>query len=140
MKLRKTFLLLPLAWVACTAADAAVTAAPKPLPKSLKKAMKDIEEDWHCIEQALDSDPTKDLQSLATAAVRCAEVMKLAYDPFEDKEVPDFAKLAREAEAGLQEFAKAAAAGDGETVRKLGTTLHKQHCVRCHDAVEEVHG
>ena len=66
--------------------------------------------------------------------------MKLAYDPFEDKEVPQFATYAREAEAALKAFGAAAAKGAADQVKELGKTLQSQHCARCHDAVEKVHG
>ncbi|MFO1076800.1 MAG: hypothetical protein U1E73_03640 [Planctomycetota bacterium] len=131
------------------AAPAPVAAPPAPvvaepaaaqLPKSLKSAMKGIEDDWHVIEKALEGDPSGELPAIAAAATRCAGVMKLAYDPWEDKEVPDFAKFAHEAESALLDFAKAAGAGDAATVRELGKTLQPNHCARCHDAVEEVHG
>jgi hypothetical protein len=122
--------------VAPVAPVAVATEAPK--PKSLKAAMEGIEEDWHLLEKQVVQ--ASDLPATAAAAERIAKVMHLAYDPWEDKEVPDFGKLAREAEAAFLELAKKAAAGDAEAVKAMGKTLQLQHCARCHDAVEAVHG
>lgn len=108
-------------------------------PKSLKSAMKGIEDDWKMIEKGLES-ATPELGAMAKAAERVAAVMKLGYDPFEDKEVPNFAKLARESEAAFLDLAKKAAAGDAAGVKAMQKTLQPQHCARCHDAYEEVHG
>ncbi|MFN7672495.1 MAG: hypothetical protein ACK5S5_18925 [Planctomycetota bacterium] len=118
-----------------TPATATTTAA----PKSLKSAMQGIEDDWKQIEQGLAA-ATADLPAMAKAAERVAAVMKLGYDPFEDKEVPNFAQLAREAEAAFLDLAKKAAAGDAAGVKAMAKTLQPQHCARCHDAYEEVHG
>lgn len=122
------------------AAAGASTPAPAAAPKNLKSAMKGIEDDWKRIEAGLASNPASDLAAMAAAAQRVAAVMKLAYDPWEDKEVPDFGKFAREAESALLELAKKAGAGDAAAVKELGKTLQPQHCARCHDAVEAVHG
>ncbi|MFM1871354.1 MAG: hypothetical protein RL398_776 [Planctomycetota bacterium] len=124
-----------------TAAQPVVAAAVAPVFKSLKSAMKSMDDDWKAVEKAIESDlQGTDLAALAKSAAHVSAIMKLAYDPFEDKEVPDFAKLAKEAEAGLMDFAKAAEAGDLAKLRELGKKLQSQHCARCHDAVEEVHG
>ena len=45
--------------------------------------------------------------------------MKLAYDPWEDKEVPNFGQLAREAEAAFLDLAAKAAAGDATAVKAM---------------------
>ncbi len=118
---------------------APVAAAPTAAPKSLKSAMKGIDDDWKQIEQGLAA-ATADLPAMAKAAERVAAVMKLGYDPFEDKEVPNFAQLARESEAAFLDLAKKAAAGDAAGVKAMAKTLQPQHCARCHDAYEEVHG
>lgn len=121
------------------AAPPAPPTAPVAKPKSLKKAMQAIEDDWHHIEGLL-ADPAKDLPGLAAAATRVAAAMKLGYDTFEDKEVPDFAQLAKAAEAALLDLAQKATAGDHDAIKAMRPTLQPQHCARCHDAVEEVHG
>ncbi|MBM3961228.1 MAG: hypothetical protein FJ306_04905 [Planctomycetes bacterium] len=120
------------------AAQPAAPSAPA-APKSLKSAMKGIEDDWKQIEHGLAA-ATADLPAMAKAAERVAAVMKLGYDPFEDKEVPNFAQLARESEAAFLDLAKKAAAGDAAGVKAMAKTLQPQHCARCHDACEEVHG
>ncbi len=109
-------------------------------PKTLKAAMKGIEDDWKGLEKALEAGANADLKAVAGAAQRIAAVMKLAYDPWEDKEVPNFGKLAHEAEDAFLELVKKAKAGDAAGVQELGRTLQPQHCARCHDAVEQVHG
>lgn len=134
----------PAAPIATVAATPAATPAPTPAtataaPKSLKSAMKGIDDDWKQIEQGL-AGATADLPAMAKAAERVAAVMKLGYDPFEDKEVPNFAQLARESEAAFLDLAKKAAAGDAAGVKAMAKTLQPQHCARCHDAYEEVHG
>jgi hypothetical protein len=111
-----------------------------PSKKPLKTAMKSIEEDFKLIEKAIETGSLGDSKALAAAAEKCAAVMKLGYDKYEDKEVPDFAKFARESEAALKVFAQEAAQGHADTVKQLGKTLQAQHCARCHDAVEKVHG
>lgn len=127
----------PAAAPAAVAATATATATAT--PKSLKSAMKGIEDDWKLIEKGLEA-ATADLPAMAKAAERVAAVMKLGYDPFEDKEVPNFAQLARESEAAFLDLAKKAAAGDADGVKAMVKTLQPQHCARCHDAYEEVHG
>ena len=122
------------------AGSPAATTAPAGVPKSLKAAMEGIEEDWKAIEKAIETGALGDGKALGASAERCAAVMKLAYDPFEDKDVPQFATYAREAEAALKAFGAAAAKGAADEVKELGKTLQSQHCARCHDAVEKVHG
>ena len=123
---------------AATAATAvATTNATK--PKDLKSAMKGIEDDWKLIEAGLEA-ASADLPAMAKAAERVAAVMKLGYDPFDDKEVPNFAQFARESEAAFLDLATKAAAGDAAGVKAMGKTLQPQHCARCHDAYGEVHG
>lgn len=126
--------------VAQPAPVAAPVATGSAAPKSLKAAMEGIEEDWKAIEKVIETGSLGDGKAVAAAAERCAAVMKLACDPFEDKEVPQFATYAREAEAALQAFGAAAAKGAADQWKELGKTLHTQHCARCHDAVEKVHG
>jgi hypothetical protein len=110
------------------------------LPKDLKAGMKAIEEPWKVLEEGQKQSEGLDLAAMATAADACAFAMHLAYDPYEDKEVPNFAQFAREAEAALQKMAAAARAGRAAAVRELGKSLQEQHCARCHDAVEEARG
>ncbi len=119
------------------AGEAAVAAAAQ---KTLKSAMKGIEEDFKLIEKAIESGSLGDAKGLGAAASRCAAVMKLGYTTFEDKEVPNFATYSREAEAALSKFSEAATQGQTDKVMELGKTLQVQHCARCHDAVEKVHG
>lgn len=129
----------PIAPVAAVPAATPTPATTTAAPKSLKSAMQGIEDDWKQIEQGLAA-ATADLPAMAKAAERVAAVMKLGYDPFEDKEVPNFAQLARESEAAFLDLAKKAAAGDAAGVKAMAKTLQPQHCARCHDAYEEVHG
>ena len=153
-----TALLAAFAVVACssqdsqangTSAQAPVTAtataavAVAPAPTTLKAAMKAIEDDWKKVEAAIDQlkkGTEPDLAATEAAARRVAQAMHFAYDPFEDKEVPNFAVMAKEAEAALNAFADGAKNGKKDALQELGKTLQDQHCARCHDATEEAKG
>jgi len=153
-----TALLAAFAVVACssqdsqangTSAQAPVTAtataavAVAPAPTTLKAAMKAIEDDWKKVEAAIDQlkkGAEPDLAATEAAARRVAQAMHFAYDPFEDKEVPNFAVMAKEAEAALNAFADGAKNGKKDALQELGKTLQDQHCARCHDATEEAKG
>jgi hypothetical protein len=153
-----TALLAAFAVVACssqdsqangTSAQAPVTAtataavAVAPAPKTLKAAMKAIEDDWKKVEAAIDAlkkGTEPDLAATEAAARRVAQAMHFAYDPFEDKEVPNFAVMAKEAEAALNAFADGAKNSKKDALQELGKTLQEQHCARCHDATEEAKG
>lgn len=130
-----------------TAAPAPVVAAPVVVAPvvaakatTLKAAMNGMEEAWKLIEKALAANPPTNLPAVANAAVEVAGVMRLAHAEFEDKAVPNFATLAREAEAAFLDLSKKASLGDGPGVKAHEKTLQPQHCARCHDAVEAVHG
>jgi hypothetical protein len=153
-----TALLAAVAVVACSSQDsqangasaqAPVTAtataavAVAPAPTTLKAAMKAIEDDWKKVEAAIDQlkkGAEPDLAATEAAARRVAQAMHFAYDPFEDKEVPNFAVMAKEAEAALNAFADGAKNGKKDALQELGKTLQEQHCARCHDATEEAKG
>ena len=153
-----TALLAAVAVVACSSQDsqangasaqAPVTAtataavAVTPAPTTLKAAMKAIEDDWKKVEAAIDQlkkGTEPDLAATEAAARRVAQAMHFAYDPFEDKEVPNFAVMAKEAEAALNAFADGAKNGKKDALQELGKTLQEQHCARCHDATEEAKG
>jgi len=126
---------------ATATATAAVAVAPA--PTTLKAAMKAIEDDWKKVEAAIDQlkkGAEPDLAATEAAARRVAQAMHFAYDPFEDKEVPNFATMAKEAEAALNAFADHAKNGKQDAMKELGKTLQEQHCARCHDATEEAKG
>lgn len=147
--------------VGCNATESKPTSTPPPAPSApatttipaaavqpakdakpadtLKSAMKAMEDDWTLIEKSLAAPPA-DLTGIAKAAEHVAVVMKLAHTRFEDKEVPKFAEFGREAEAAFLDLAKKAKAGDADAIKALAKTLQPQHCARCHDAVEAVHG
>jgi len=124
-------------------ATATAAVAVAPAPTTLKAAMKAIEEDWKAVEGAIDhlkKGTAPDLAATEAAARRVAQAMHFAYDPFEDKEVPNFAVMAKEAEAALNAFADHAKNGKQDAMKELGKTLQEQHCARCHDATEEAKG
>ncbi len=124
-------------------ATATTAVAVAPAPTTLKAAMKAIEEDWKAVEGAIDhlkKGTAPDLAATEAAARRVAQAMHFAYDPFEDKEVPNFAVMAKEAEAALNAFADHAKNGKQDAMKELGKTLQEQHCARCHDATEEAKG
>jgi hypothetical protein len=124
-------------------ATATAAVAVAPAPTTLKAAMKAIEDDWKKVEAAIDQlkkGTEPDLAATEAAARRVAQAMHFAYDPFEDKEVPNFAVMAKEAEAALNAFADGAKNGKKDALQELGKTLQEQHCARCHDATEEAKG
>jgi hypothetical protein len=124
-------------------ATATAAVAVAPAPTTLKAAMKAIEDDWKKVEAAIDAlkkGTEPDLAATEAAARRVAQAMHFAYDPFEDKEVPNFAVMAKEAEAALNAFADGAKNGKQDAMKELGKTLQEQHCARCHDATEEAKG
>ncbi|MEY4830598.1 MAG: hypothetical protein RLZZ562_2394 [Planctomycetota bacterium] len=124
-------------------ATATAAVAVAPAPTTLKAAMKAIEDDWKKVEAAIDAlkkGAEPDLAATEAAARRVAQAMHFAYDPFEDKEVPNFAVMAKEAEAALNAFADGAKNGKKDALQELGKTLQEQHCARCHDATEEAKG
>jgi hypothetical protein len=153
-----TALLAAFAVVACSSQDSQATGASAqapvtatataavavaPAPTTLKAAMKAIEDDWKKVEAAIDQlkkGAEPDLAATEAAARRVAQAMHFAYDPFEDKEVPNFAVMAKEAEAALNAFADGAKNGKKDALQELGKTLQDQHCARCHDATEEAKG
>jgi hypothetical protein len=153
-----TALLAAFAVVACSSQDSQATGASAqapvtatataavavaPAPTTLKAAMKAIEDDWKKVEAAIDQlkkGTEPDLAATEAAARRVAQAMHFAYDPFEDKEVPNFAVMAKEAEAALNAFADGAKNGKKDALQELGKTLQEQHCARCHDATEEAKG
>ena len=133
-----TALLAATAIAACSSQDSQAKGA-----SALKAAMKAIEEDWKAVEGAIDhlkKGTAPDLAATEAAARRVAQAMHFAYDLFEDKEVPNFAVMAKEAEAALNAFADHAKSGKQDAMKELGKTLQEQHCARCHDATEEAKG
>ena len=133
----------PVAATVTATATATTAVVAAPAPKTLKAAMKAIEEDWKAVEGAIDQlkkGAAPDLAATEAAARRVAQAMHAAYDPFEDKEVPNFAVMAKEAEAALNAFADHAKSGKQDALKELGKTLQDQHCARCHDATEEAKG
>ncbi len=128
---------------ATATATTTVAVAAAPAHKTLKAAMKAIEEDWKAVEGAIDQlkkGAAPDLAATEAAARRVAQAMHAAHDPFEDKEVPNFATMAKEAEAALNAFADHAKNGKQDAMKEIGKTLQDQHCARCHDATEEAKG
>ncbi len=80
-----------------------------------------------------------DLVAVAAAANRAAELLRGGYGAHEANDVPDFARMAREAEAWCLSIATEARLAHGAIARELFRTgVH--HCTRCHDAVERVRG
>jgi len=86
----------------------------------------------------LDGEAT-DLRAVADAATAAAEHLRLGYGRLEQRSVPEFAKMARDAESWLLQVALEARQAHGDIARDL-FAAGKPHCVRCHDAYEKVHG
>lgn len=143
-----------LAFVAAVAACSSIEpATPPPAPPPLAAAgeettaatdwgqvMKHVGQRYELIEQALARQPLGDLRAVATAAGQAAECMRLGYGPFEDRTVPEFARMARDSEAWFLQIALEARQAHGDLARELFLGERKRHCGDCHDAHERVHG
>lgn len=75
-----------------------------------------------------------DFRRIERGARRAAAFMALGHGRFEQRDVVDFARYAREAEAWLNDIAEHAARRDGVRVQELIRDGAVRHCDRCHDA------
>lgn len=130
--------------VACSSSSSAPGPAPLPpaaaaaAPDDWARAMKQVKLHYERIETALLRPPFGDLRAVAADANAAAELLRLGYGVHEDRSVPGFARMARDAEAWLLEVALEArqAHGDIASDRFLGG--RQRHCGDCHDAHERV--
>lgn len=102
--------------------------------------MQEIDRHYEVLKDNLTHRPIGDLRAVATAASEAAALMRLGYGPHDDPSVPDFARMARQAETWLLNVALEARQAHGDIARELFLGERKRHCGDCHDAYERVHG
>jgi hypothetical protein len=98
--------------------------------------METVEQRLDVVERNLAVAGTGDLRAAAAAANDAAELLRLGYGPHERKDVPAFARMARDAESWLLQVALEARQAHEELARDRFRAGHAEHCTRCHDAVE----
>ncbi len=109
-------------------------------PEDWDHVMKQVKHRYDLLKDALAGRQLGDLRTVATAAGEAAELMRLGYGRFEDPTVPEFARMAREAESWLLNVALEARQAHGDIARELFLAERKRHCGDCHDAHDRVHG
>ena len=94
--------------------------------------------DAHCSEltKLLLRSPQGDLKRAAAVANDAAATMRLGYGAFENKQVPGFARMARDSESWLLQIALEARQAHGDLAAELYRNGRRQHCNDCHDAHE----
>jgi hypothetical protein len=94
--------------------------------------------DVHCsaLDKALLHTPQGDLRQAAATAQRAAASLALGYGRFENRQVPGFARYARDAESWLLQVALEARQHHGDLAADLFRSGRQQHCTACHDAHE----
>lgn len=135
-------------FASCRTAPEAPPAAPERAPvaatdattESWSAAMKQIRRRYDAIEAALARPPFGDLRAVAAAAQDAAERLRLGYGMHEDRAVPGFARMARDAESWLLEVALEARQAHGHIAAERFFAGRQRHCGDCHDAHERVHG
>lgn len=132
-----------LAIVACSTAPSSSTPSPddtvaKSPPDEWHQRMSDVGRHTKTIKRMLLDGEATDLRVVAEAANAAAESLRLGYGRLEDRSVPGFATMARDAESWLLQVALEARQAHGDIARDL-FAAGKPHCVRCHEAHERVH-
>lgn len=122
------------------AASAPPASAPTAGPETWAQAMKQVRRRYDAIEAALARPPFGDLRAVAAAAQDAAERLRLGYGVHEDRAVPGFARMARDAESWLLEVALEARQAHGAIAAERFFAGRQRHCGDCHDAHERVHG
>ncbi len=129
-----------LATAACTTAvpDAAASsnAPPATTAATWKASMAEIGTHWKVIETALKQNPVGNLRAVADAANDAAGLMRHGYGKFEDKRIPGFARLARDAESWLLRIALEARQDQPDLAVALFREGEAQHCGKCHEAAK----
>lgn len=142
MRLRSAAMLALLA--ACEAppgpGPAEASAPPFEVPEQTwNEHMEDV--DAHCSEltRLLLREPIGDLKRAATVAQEAAARVRLGYGRFEDRRVPDYARMARDCESWLRQIALEARQAHGDLAAELYRTGRRQHCNDCHDAHDKAY-
>jgi len=139
---------LAVAWSAAVVACSTAPSAPATTPTSdaahvrpsdeWHERMKDVGRNTKTMKRMLLDGEATDLRVVAEAANAAAEAMRLGYGRLEDRSVPGFATMARDAESWLLQVALEARQAHGDIAREL-FAAGKPHCVRCHEAHERAH-
>ena len=112
--------------------DAATTAA----PQTWLAHMEALDVQCSELHRALLQSPQGDLKQAAATAQQAAATLALGYGRFENKQVPGFARYARDAESWLLQVALEARQHHGDLAADLFRTGRERHCTACHDAYE----
>jgi hypothetical protein len=134
--------LLAAAAAACTAAATTPDAPPAgaaPAASTWRARMLEVEGHVEHLERALLGMPQGDLVAAAAAARSAAAIVRDGYGKDEDKTVPGYARMARDAESWLLQVALEARSAHGELAADLFRAGRARHCASCHEAVERVH-
>ncbi|MCA8964743.1 MAG: hypothetical protein H6838_04880 [Planctomycetes bacterium] len=115
--------------------EASTTAATTPWQASMQQ----IKEHLQIVRDQLQDTAVADLAAVSAAANAAAGLLSDGYGRYEDRTVPGFARMAREAESWCLQLASEARQGHGAIARELFVT-GIDHCKRCHDAVDKVRG
>lgn len=113
-----------------------MSAAPTSL--TWKQAMHEVGEHFEQLDKALHGQPPGDLDQAARLATRAADLLRTGYGRNEQKDIPGFAGLAREAESWFLQMALEAGQQHLDLARGLWVGAEARHCGRCHDAAERV--
>ncbi len=101
--------------------------------------MQQIKEHLQIVRDQLQDTAVADLSAVSAAANAAAALLSDGYGRYEDRSVPQFARLARDAESWCLQLASEARQGHGVIARELFRN-GIDHCNRCHDAVEKARG
>lgn len=115
--------------------DAAATAVATPWQTSMQQ----VKLHMQIVRDQLQDSALADLPAVAAAANAAADLLRDGYGRCEDHRVPEFARMARDAESWCLQIASEARLAHGAIARELFVSgIH--HCSRCHDAVEKLPG
>ena len=99
-------------------------------------AMQELGQLRQTLQHTLLDTATGDLQLAADSAAAAAAIVREGYGRCERRDVPQFARFAREAESWLLQIGLEARQGHAELARELLRDGDRQHCQRCHDAAQ----
>jgi hypothetical protein len=141
---RRCLFVLAIAIAACSTvetptAPASTAADPLSPAAEWRERMTDVGRQCKSIKRMLVDGEATDLRAVAESATAMAATLRLGYGRLEDQTVPDFARMAHDAESWLLQVALEARQAHGDIAREL-FAAGRPHCVRCHEADERVHG
>ena len=104
-----------------------------------QESMQQIKAHLQIVRDELQDTAIADLPAVAAAANAAAALLSDGYGRHEDRTVPGFARMAREAESWCLQIASEARQAHGSIARELFVS-GIDHCKRCHDAAEKARG